>query len=123
MNTVQSHNQFTTGVSIVFSRVIPLEADPRSHPLWRLAEQYGCACSEAASDATTHIVATHGGTEKVRLCILHVIAACSGTKGCLRGLLHTAPSQTQAMQTHTQLHTIQVMWAKERGKYVVSPAW
>lgn len=54
------------GVVLAFSRVIPLESDPRCHPLWQLAEQFGAACGEGCSDATTHIVATHGGTEKVR---------------------------------------------------------
>ncbi|KAI8462251.1 MAG: hypothetical protein J3K34DRAFT_527889 [Monoraphidium minutum] len=68
------------GARVAFSRVIPLEADPRSHPLWRLAEQYGGVCEGAVGWGTTHVVATHGGTEKV-------------------------------------------MWAKEHGKFVVSPAW
>jgi hypothetical protein len=53
------------GASLVFSRVIPLETDPRAHPLWRLAEQFGAACGEACGEGTTHVVATHGGTEKV----------------------------------------------------------
>jgi hypothetical protein len=52
------------GARLVFSRVIPLDTDPRRHPLWQLAEQYGAACAEACDDATTHLVATHAGTEK-----------------------------------------------------------
>lgn len=47
-------------------RVMPLEVDPRAHPLWRLAEQFGGGCALAAGPATTHVVATHGGTEKAR---------------------------------------------------------
>jgi RNA polymerase II C-terminal domain phosphatase-like 3/4 len=54
------------GASLVFSRVFPLEANPRTHPLWRLAEQFGAACGEVCGEGTTHVVATHGGTEKAR---------------------------------------------------------
>lgn len=53
------------GVHLVFSRVIPLESDPQQHPLWLLAEQFGATCSVGCTDNTTHVVATHGGTEKV----------------------------------------------------------
>ena len=53
------------GVHVVFSRVIPLESDPRQHPLWVLAEQYGASCGINCNEQTTHVVATHGGTEKV----------------------------------------------------------
>jgi RNA polymerase II C-terminal domain phosphatase-like 3/4 len=54
------------GVHLVFSRVIPLESNPRQHPLWQLAEQFGATCGEQCNETTTHVVATHGGTEKVR---------------------------------------------------------
>lgn len=57
--------QVLAGVQLVFSRVIPLEANPRTHPLWQLAEQFGATCGEQCTDTTTHVVATHGGTEKV----------------------------------------------------------
>jgi hypothetical protein len=65
-----SHNphppsQVLEGVQLVFSRVIPLETNPRQHPLWLLAEQYGATCCEACSDGTTHVVTMTGGTEKV----------------------------------------------------------
>eukprot|EP00798_Chlamydomonas_sp_ICE-L_P030051 gene30051-35022_t len=53
------------GVSLVFSRLVPLEQDPKSHSLWRLAEQFGATCSTAASESTTHVIATARGTEKV----------------------------------------------------------
>jgi RNA polymerase II C-terminal domain phosphatase-like 3/4 len=55
------------GVHLVFSRVIPLESNPRQHPLWQLAEQFGATCGEQCNETTTHVVATHGGTEKVRI--------------------------------------------------------
>lgn len=57
--------QILAGVNVVFSRVIPLETDPKQHPLWQLAEQFGASCSEQCGDNTSHVVATHGGTEKV----------------------------------------------------------
>lgn len=59
--------QVLEGVVLVFSRVIPLETNPRQHPLWLLAEQYGATCSEQCSEDTTHVVAMTGGTEKVRV--------------------------------------------------------
>lgn len=68
------------GARLLFSRVIPLESDPRAHPLWRLAEQFGGACAEAPDERVTHVVAAQGGTEKV-------------------------------------------LWARRRGKFVVTPAW
>lgn len=53
------------GVRIVFSRVIPLEMQPESHPLWQLAVSYGATCTAVLDASVTHIVATTGGTEKV----------------------------------------------------------
>ncbi|KAI8471800.1 MAG: hypothetical protein J3K34DRAFT_416255 [Monoraphidium minutum] len=62
---MESHRRrVLAGVHLVFSHVTPAEADPRGHPLWRLAEQFGGVCAEAPSDATTHVVAAHAGTEK-----------------------------------------------------------
>lgn len=58
--------QVLEGVQLVFSRVIPLETNPRQHPLWLLAEQYGATCTEQCTDDTTHVVAMTGATEKVR---------------------------------------------------------
>jgi hypothetical protein len=62
----EERQRVLSGVAITFSRIIPLETDPRGHPLWQLAEQFGAACIEGCSDAVTHVIATHGGTEKVR---------------------------------------------------------
>ncbi|GBF90535.1 hypothetical protein Rsub_03531 [Raphidocelis subcapitata] len=53
-----------SGVAISFSRLAPAGADPRSHPLWRLAERYGGVCAEACGEATTHVVAAQDGTAK-----------------------------------------------------------
>lgn len=53
------------GVRLTFSRVIPLEQEPSSHPLWRLAEQFGATCSTNVGDDVTHVVAVTDGTDKV----------------------------------------------------------
>lgn len=50
----------------MFTRVIPLEQEPSSHPLWRLAESFGATCSNHLDAATTHVIAGASGTEKVR---------------------------------------------------------
>ena len=58
--------QVLAGVRLVFTRVIPLEQEPSSHPLWRLAESCGATCSGALDAGTTHVIAGASGTEKVR---------------------------------------------------------
>lgn len=58
--------QVLRGVHIVFTRVIPLEVQPDTHPLWMLANSYGATCGTVLSDAVTHVVAGCDGTEKVR---------------------------------------------------------
>lgn len=57
--------QVLHGVHLVFTRVIPLEMEPSSHPLWRLAESFGARCSTTLDARTTHVVAGASGTEKV----------------------------------------------------------
>lgn len=57
--------QVLAGVRIVFTRVIPLEQDPATHPLWRLAESFGASCATQPDAATTHVVAGASCTEKV----------------------------------------------------------
>ena len=52
------------GVIIVFSSVIPLEQDPKTHELWQMAEAFGAKCSTAVGHGVTHLVAANGGTEK-----------------------------------------------------------
>jgi hypothetical protein len=137
------------GVVLVFSRVIPLESDPRSHPLWRLAEQYGGACALGVSDATTHVVATHGGTEKARagrrrdpacgppavvgLCARpggrrsagSCVAAWAAPFACVMGPGCTAALVLCRYQRFLccDQRPIQVAWAKGNGKFVVSPGW
>lgn len=50
---------------ILFSRVIPLEKAPASHPLWLLAEAFGAQCTTEADAGITHVVAGMRGTQKV----------------------------------------------------------
>ena len=61
----EERSRVLDGVHLVFSRVIPLEQQPETHPLWRLAMQFGATCSAAYNDATTHVIAVVSGTEKV----------------------------------------------------------
>lgn len=54
------------GVNLVFSRVIPLEQDPKTHELWKMAEAFGASCSAVMQPGvTTHLIAGDAGTEKV----------------------------------------------------------
>lgn len=53
------------GLSVVFSRIIPLGARPDGHPLWQMAEAFGARCSTTLDATTTHVVATTVATDKV----------------------------------------------------------
>ncbi|RZC60307.1 hypothetical protein C5167_022067 [Papaver somniferum] len=54
------------GCRIVFSRVFPVGlANPKLHPLWQTAEQFGAVCTNQIDERVTHIVATSLGTDKV----------------------------------------------------------
>jgi len=53
-------------VRIVFSRVFPIDADPTTHPLWILAEDFGATCGRTLADDTTHVVGTASSTDKVK---------------------------------------------------------
>ncbi|GAB4817569.1 hypothetical protein N2152v2_004615 [Parachlorella kessleri] len=53
------------GVTLVFSRVFPLERQPQTHPLWQMAEHFGARCCTSMEPGVTHVVAAAGGTEKV----------------------------------------------------------
>lgn len=77
----QERRKVLQGCSLVFSRVMPLEQDPRTHALWRMAEQYGATCSTHCSDATTHVVAAARGTEKVGRCSLTRLC-CGKHRAC-----------------------------------------
>jgi RNA polymerase II C-terminal domain phosphatase-like 3/4 len=63
--------QVLAGVTILFSRVVPLEQAPETHALWRLAEAFGARCTTVAADAVTHVVAATRGTEKVHWALRH----------------------------------------------------
>lgn len=61
----QERQKVLAGVHLVFTRVIPLEMEPESHPLWRLAQSFGARCSGSLDASTTHVIAGASGTEKV----------------------------------------------------------
>lgn len=70
--------QVLAGLTLVFTRVIPLEQEPATHPLWRMAESFGARCSTVLDAATTHLIAAASGTEKV-------LQASAEGRGVLRG--------------------------------------
>ncbi|MED6184561.1 hypothetical protein PIB30_048572 [Stylosanthes scabra] len=53
------------GCTILFSRVIPVtQSNPRLHPLWQTAEQFGAVCTTKMEEKVTHVVANSLGTDK-----------------------------------------------------------
>ncbi|KAJ8460699.1 hypothetical protein OPV22_033625 [Ensete ventricosum] len=55
------------GCRLVFSRVFSVdEANPRQHPLWKKAEQFGAVCTNQIDEHVTHVIATSLGTVKVK---------------------------------------------------------
>lgn len=89
------------GVHIVFSRVIPLDANPKEHELWKRAEAFGAVCSAQVGPETTHLVASVGGTEKA----VQAVAA---------GLHLVLPAWLEASCTQWQ--------RADEGKFPVPPA-
>jgi hypothetical protein len=118
--------QVLEGVELVFSRVIPLETNPRQHPLWLLAEQYGATCSEQCTEETTHVVAMTGGTEKVRITAQPAHTRRTQQIDCLDGWTVVLRYSTAAPLCVTLLMVCcaaQAMWARQHKKHVVGPAW
>lgn len=63
------------GCTVVFSGIFSSNGEREAQPLWRLAESYGCTCSEVVEDAT-HVVAAQEGTKKVKSALqsgIHVV--------------------------------------------------
>lgn len=50
---------------IMFSRIIPLEEEPRQHALWVMAERFGATCTAHMGDDVTHLVTNTQHTLKV----------------------------------------------------------
>jgi len=64
---LQEHRErVLAGVRLVFSRVFPLDCDPKQHPLWILAEDFGAECSKTLDENTTHVVGVTLSTDKVK---------------------------------------------------------
>ena len=51
------------GCCILFSRIIPKDVKPDSHPAWVIACQMGATCVEDINDAVTHVISA-GNTSK-----------------------------------------------------------
>jgi RNA polymerase II subunit A-like phosphatase len=62
----EERNSLLAGVTILFSRLIPLgEPNPEKHELWRLATELGARCLRDEEKSVTHVVAASSGTSKV----------------------------------------------------------
>lgn len=57
--------QVLAGVRLLFTGLIPLEQQPETHALWRMARAFGAECAQAPDERITHVVAKARGTEKV----------------------------------------------------------
>jgi RNA polymerase II subunit A-like phosphatase len=57
--------QLLPGVKICFSSIIPLATDPRSHPDYILATNFGATIVSDVTPKVTHVVAVKAGTAKV----------------------------------------------------------
>ncbi|KAJ6500358.1 hypothetical protein C8R45DRAFT_65616 [Mycena sanguinolenta] len=53
------------GVHILFSSVIPLDTNPETTEIWRMARMFGAKCSTELTANVTHVVAAKRGTVKV----------------------------------------------------------
>ncbi|KAJ7231472.1 hypothetical protein B0H12DRAFT_1146513 [Mycena haematopus] len=53
------------GVHILFSSVIPLDTNPETTEIWRMARMFGAKCSTELTADVTHVVAAKRGTVKV----------------------------------------------------------
>jgi RNA polymerase II subunit A-like phosphatase len=45
------------GVRILFSSVIPLDTNPETTEIWRMARMFGAQCSTELTTDVTHVVA------------------------------------------------------------------
>ena len=57
--------QILKDCTILFTRVIPKDIDPDSHPLWKMARKLGATCVEDIDERVTHIVASDA-TQKTK---------------------------------------------------------
>ncbi len=80
------------GVRLTFSRVIPLEQEPSTHPLWQLAERFGATCSTVVGDDVTHVVAVTDGTDKV--CMMWNVLC---TRECVTECMYDVAQHTGAV--------------------------
>lgn len=54
-----------SGVSLVFSGIIPIGLSPHHFELWRLAETFGALCETKITPSTTHLISLRNDTDKV----------------------------------------------------------
>ena len=90
--------QVLAGVKIMFSRIIPLEQQPDTHPLWKLAVRFGATCTSQVSDDVTHVVANVSGTEKVCIRLAASTTAHTALETCCTSPVHNRVSYVCTVQ-------------------------
>lgn len=83
----EERSRVLRGCRLAFSRCWPRDqAAYYEHPLWRLAEALGADCSSVYQpERTTHLVAAHPGTDKVRASHVQLCASvCVWGGGAVR---------------------------------------
>ena len=64
--TPRSMPQVLDGVTILFSALIPLGQDPKTHNLAQLGEQFGAKCVTQEHPSVTHVVTANSGSAKAQ---------------------------------------------------------
>lgn len=68
VNKLLSKEKMNTfkGLKFVFSRIIPLNQDPKENEFWKEAEAFGAKCQLDINEETTHIITDQRQTSKVK---------------------------------------------------------
>jgi len=70
MLLAEIRSEILMGCCILFSRIIPKDEKPVSHPAWVVACQMGATCVEDISDSVTHVISA-GNTSKTEWALKH----------------------------------------------------
>jgi len=83
--------QVLAGVTILFSALIPLGQDPKTHNLAQLGEQFGAKCVTQEHPSVTHVVTANSGSAKAQWALAngkHLVSRHWYAKDPLIHLLH-----------------------------------
>ena len=89
--TPRSMLQVLAGVTILFSALIPLGQDPKTHNLAQLGEQFGAKCVTQEHPSVTHVVTANSGSAKAQWALAngkHLVSRHWYAKDPLIHLLH-----------------------------------